>query len=199
MFKSQSEHLCKITLKLAYWFRWCHLKKLLTTYDRRHKTDDGHRPITVAHLEHLVISWVKKLGWSPSWNAVLSPSHKHGCAGFSAVCTSQMGTVYTGLDIHCSFASASLSWPCGYANVMLPLLFANWIMRWMHKRPWRIDILGLHCSHKPHLFQSLLFANLKDWKDYMACQSGLGLRYWGMLYANCAGWSTFTDILILFL
>ena len=42
--------LCEIILKLAYWSRRCHLKKLLTTdgqTDMYGQMDDGHNSITI--------------------------------------------------------------------------------------------------------------------------------------------------------
>jgi len=54
------DHSCEVWSKYNEWFqrRRCLSKKV---YGRR-TTDDGQRPVTIAHLEHFVLRWAKK--WS---------------------------------------------------------------------------------------------------------------------------------------
>ena len=54
--EASGEHLCEFILKSDQKFRRrCALNELLTTDDGRLTTDAGHRVITIAHLEHLVL------------------------------------------------------------------------------------------------------------------------------------------------
>jgi len=53
------DHSCKVWSKSNEWFqrRRCLSKKV---YGRRTSTDDGQRPVTIAHPEHFVLRWAKK-------------------------------------------------------------------------------------------------------------------------------------------
>ena len=46
-----------------------------TTDDGRLTTDAGHRVITIAHLEHLVLRWAKNVGRVPIVNLCMSSGH----------------------------------------------------------------------------------------------------------------------------
>jgi len=54
------DHSCEVWSKSNEWFqrRRCLSKKV---YGRRTTTDDGQRPVTIAHPEHFVLRWAKKL------------------------------------------------------------------------------------------------------------------------------------------
>jgi len=58
------DHSCKFWSKSNERFqrRSCLSKKSLrTTHDAHRTTDDGQRPITIAHLEHFVLRWAKNV------------------------------------------------------------------------------------------------------------------------------------------
>jgi len=54
----RSDHFCEVWSKSNEWFqrRRCLSKNV---YARRTTTDDGQRPVTIAHPEHFVLRWAK--------------------------------------------------------------------------------------------------------------------------------------------
>ena len=73
------KHSCQVWFKLAQRSRrsWC-LKKLLMAQDGQRKTDNGHRVILKAPVEHVVFRWAKKIAASKSentWHSKISVCH----------------------------------------------------------------------------------------------------------------------------
>ena len=58
---SPKEHLCQVSSRLAQWFRRSRCFKKLLTDDGRQTPDAGQRAITIAHSEHFVLRWAKKV------------------------------------------------------------------------------------------------------------------------------------------
>ena len=86
------DHSCEVWSKSNEWFqrRRCLCKKVYarrTTHDaRRTTTDDGQRPVTIAHHEHFVLRWAKKnvsetmyTNLLPTANGRQNVSNTHQC------------------------------------------------------------------------------------------------------------------------